>query len=315
MEKLYQTRDAYGETLVELGKKYPDLVVLDADIAKSTKTKYFAEAFPDRFFQMGIAEQNELGVASGMALSNKLVFVSTYAVFATMKALEQIRTYICYTDANVKIVATHGGLTPGNDGATHQGTEDLGIMRTIPNIKIVVPADANSTRALIREIAKLRGPFYVRLARDPLPKVYEENEGFEIGKAKELIKGKDATIIAIGDMVSWGLKASKELQEEDNIQIGVIDMHTLKPLDKEKIVEAAKNTGAIVSLEDHNIFNGLGSAVAEIIAEEYYVPFKRIGIPDCFGESGKYELLLEKYGMGLKDIKNAVREVITKNKI
>jgi len=310
MEELFQTRDAYGKTLVGLGKKYPDLVVLEADIAKSTKTKYFAEAFPERFFQMGIAEQNEFGAASGMALSNKLVFVSTYAVFATMKALEQVRTYICYTNANVKIVATHGGLTPGNDGATHQGTEDLGIMRTIPNMKIVVPADANSTSSLIKEVAKLKGPIYVRLARDPLPKIYEESEEFEVGKAKEIMKGKDATIIAIGDMVSWGIKAAKELKEEEKLDIGVIDMHTLKPLDKEKIIESAKNTGAIVSIEDHNIFNGLGSAIAEVIAEEYRVPFKRIGIPDVFGESGKYELLLDKYGMGIKDIKNAIKKVI-----
>lgn len=309
MEKLFQTRDACGKTLVELGREYPNLVVLEADVAKSTKTIYFAKEFPERFFQMGIAEQNEFGVASGMALSGKLVFVSTYAVFATMKACEQIRTYICYTNANVKIIATHGGLTPGNDGATHQGTEDLGIMRTMPNMKIVVPADANSVNRLIREVTLLNGPIYVRLTRDPLPKIYEEKEKFEIGKAKKIIEGKDATIIAIGDMVSWALKAAKELKEE-GIHISVVDMHTLKPLDKDKIKEAAKNTGAIVSVEDHNIFNGLGSAVAEVVAEECRVPFKRIGIPDTFGESGKYELLIDKYGIGVKDIKNGVKKVV-----
>lgn len=309
MEKLFQTRDAYGETLVELGKKYPELIVLEADIAKSTKTKYFAEAFPERFFQMGIAEQNEFGVASGMALCGKLPFVSTYAVFATMKACEQVRTYICYTNANVKIVATHGGLTPGNDGTTHQGIEDLGIMRSIPNIKIVVPADVSSTKVLIREVAKSKGPVYVRLARDPLPKIYKENINFEIGKAKELCIGKDATIIAIGDMVSWALKAADELKKE-NLIVGVIDMHTLKPLDRNKVIEVAEKTGAIVSVEDHNIFNGLGSAIAEVIAEDFRVPFKRIGIPDTFGESGKYEKLIEKYGLGIKSIKRAIKKVI-----
>jgi len=309
MEKLVQTRDAYGETLVEMGKLNPDLVVLDADISKSTKTKYFSEAFPERFFQMGIAEQNEFAVASGMALSGKLPFASTYAVFASMKACEQIRTYICYPNLNVKIVATHGGLTPGNDGVTHQGIEDLGIMRSIPNMKIVVPADAHATRKLIKAVAEIDGPVYVRLARDPLPLIYKKDREFIIGKAIELISGKDATIIAIGDMVSWSLKAAEELKKE-SISVGVIDMHTLKPLDKKKVIEAARKTGALVSVEDHNIYGGLGSAIAEVVAEECLVSFKRVGIPDVFGESGKYQLLLEKYGLGIRNIINAVKGVI-----
>ncbi|BCV24142.1 transketolase family protein [Gelria sp. Kuro-4] len=310
MERI-PTREACARTLVELGRENPDVVVFEADIAKSTKTLYFAKEFPDRFFEMGIAEQNMLGAAAGMATTGKLPFVSTYAVFASMRACEQIRTFICYPNLNVKIVASHGGLTPGNDGPTHQAIEDLAIMRSIPNMTVLMPADAVATRSLVRSAAQMHGPVYVRLTRDPVPVIYPEDTVFSIGKAVEFRPGSDVTLIAIGDMVAWAAEAAEELAKE-GISARVLDMHTLKPLDKEAVVKAAQETGALVTVEDHNIYGGLGSAVAEVVAEECLVPLKRVGIPDTFAESGEYELLLEKYGLGIKDIKRAAEAALSK---
>lgn len=313
---LLDTREAGAKALVKLGTVNPNIVVLEADLSQSSKTTFFSKKFPDRFFQMGIAEQNEFAVAAGMAMSGKIPFVSTYAVFATMKACEQIRTYIAYPNLNVKIIASHGGLTPGKDGATHQAIEDLGIMRSIPNMTIIAPADAIATESLVYAAVKIKGPVYIRLSRAALPVIYEMGNEFIIGKALELCQGLDATIIAIGDMVSWAVKVAEELKK-DNVSIRVIDMHTLKPLDREIVIKSAKETGALITVEDHNIYGGLGSAVAEVVAEEIPVPFKRVGIKDIFGESGEYHLLLDKYGLGVNDIKASVMEVIKnkKNKI
>lgn len=315
MTNLLHTRDAAAQELVELGKRHTELVLVEADLGKSTKSYLFAREFPERYFQMGIAEQNQFGVAAGMAMSGKLPVVVGYSVFASMKACEQIRTFMAYPDLNIKIVASHGGLTAGNDGPTHQAIEDLGIIRSIPNTIVVAPADAIATRSLVRAaVEEIRGLVYIRLTRDPLPVIYKKGTKFTIGKAIEFRSGSDATIIAIGDMVNVAIKAAEEL-EVDNISVRIIDMHTLKPLDKEIVIRAAQETHALISVEDHNIYGGLGSAVAEVIAEECPgTSFKRVGIHDTFAESGEYHLLLKKYGLDVSNIKTAVKDVI-KSKI
>lgn len=305
--QMIPTRDAYGEALIELGEENPNIVVLEADISKSTRTCYFAKKFPHRFFNAGVAEQNEMAVAAGLASCGKIPFVSTYAVFASMRACEQVRTFICYPHLNVKIGASHGGLTSGNDGVTHQGTEDIGIMSSFPNMTVIMPADAVATKKLVRAATEYDGPVYLRFTRDPVPVIYiEEDVSFEIGKSLTIREGSDVTLIALGDMVSKALEASRILAKE-GISTRVIDMHTVKPIDKEAIIKAAHETKAIVAVEDHNIFNGLGSRVAEIVAEEVPVPFKRIGIKDCFGESGEYEKLLVKYGLSTHHIVGAAK--------
>ncbi|MDK2801163.1 MAG: transketolase [Clostridiales bacterium] len=309
--ELIPTREACAKTLVELGYENENVVVFEADIAMSTKSIYFAEKFPQRFFEMGIAEQNMVAAAAGISTTGKLPFVSTYSVFASMRTCEQVRTSVAYPNLNVKFVVSHGGLTPGNDGPTHQAIEDMGIMRTIPNMRVVMPADAISTQALVRDAAKIEGPVYIRLTRDPVAVIYKPDdiEKFTIGKAVLFRPGNDITFIAIGDMVFWAAQAAAEL-EKDGISARVLDMHTLKPLDKEAVIEAARDTGAIVTVEDHNICGGLGSAVAEIVGEEVLVPMKRVGIPDTFAESGEYKLLLEKYGLGVNDIKSAAKDIL-----
>jgi len=311
MEKLFHTRDACVKTLIAIAKGRKEIVVLEADLAKSSKMVWFKETYPERFFQMGIAEQNEFAVAAGMALSGLLPVVSTYSVFASMKACEQVRTYIAYPNLHVIIAVSHGGVTPGNDGATHQAIEDLGIMRSIPNMIIVVPADAVATEKLLKSAINKKGPIYLRLTRDPLPIIYNENIVFKIGKAIKCKDGNDATIIATGDMVYWGLKAAKEL-EDDGLNIRVLDMHTIKPIDKNSIIKAAKETKAILTIEDHNIYGGLGSAVAEVLSQEYPIPLKIMGIPDVFTESGSYLSLLDKYGLGKERIKEKIKELIKK---
>lgn len=303
------TRDAYGEVLVELGEENPNIVVLEADISKSTRTCYFAKKFPHRFFNTGVAEQNEMAVAAGLSSCGKVPFVSTYAVFASMRACEQVRTFICYPRLNVKIAASHGGLTAGNDGVTHQGTEDIGIMSSFPNMTVIMPADVVATKKLVKSAAEYVGPVYLRFTRNPVPVIYKEDVNFEIGRSFTIRKGSDVTLIALGDMVSKALEASYILAKE-KISTRVIDMHTVKPIDKEAIIRAAQETKAIVTVEDHNIFNGLGSRVAEIVAEEEPVPFKRIGIRDTFGESGEYEKLLVKYGLSTHHIVKAVKVLL-----
>lgn len=302
------TREAYGKTLVKLGKKKENLVVMDADLSKSTKTALFAEAFPDRFFNMGIAEQNLFGAAAGIALTGKAVCASTFAMFATGRAFEIIRNSIGYTGANVKICATHAGITVGEDGASHQTFEDLALMRTIPNMIVLNPSDAVSAEKLIEEAVGKVGPCYIRLGRSGVPVLYDESDNIEIGKANIVKKGKDVTIVATGIMVSEAMMAAAELEAE-GIYAEVIDMHTIKPLDEKTLLESVRKTGKVVTAEEHSIIGGLGGAVSEVLVREYPVKVKMVGQMDTFGESGKPGELLEKYGLTAEDIIIAVREI------
>lgn len=305
------TREGFGQALVELGHRDERVVCVEADISKSTRSCLFAKHFPDRFFNVGVAEQNAVGVAAGLASCGLIPFVSTYAVFASMRACEQVRTTVAYPRANVKICPSHGGLTPGNDGVTHQSTEDLGVMRTIPNMTVIMPSDFNQMRAAVFAAARHEGPIYIRGTRDAVPQLYGEHilEDYEIGRAIKLRDGDDVTIIAIGDMVSYSLEAAEQLAAK-GIEATVIDMHTLKPLDCEAVIKSAERTGAVVTVEDHNIMNGLGSAVAELLVETLPVPMYRIGLRDTFGESGPYSLLLAKYGLATADVVRASIDVL-----
>jgi len=304
------TRHAFGEVLVEMGEEMPNLVVLEADIAKSTQTFRFANEFPDRFFQMGIAEANMMVAAAGLATTGKIPFVSTYAVFGSMRACEQVRTFIAYPSLNVKIACSHGGVTPGSDGVTHQATEDLGIMRTIPRMTVIMPADFYATKKLVRAAAEMDGPVYLRFTRDAVPIIYDENEPFVIGKGKRIRQGKDVSLIAIGDFVSIALEARERLAQT-GIDAEVIDMHTLKPIDREMVLATARKTGRVVTMEDHQINGGLGSAVAEVLGESCPTPMRRIGLRDTFAESGEYRLLLKKYGMDASSVLTAVDELMS----
>ncbi len=306
------TRDAYGEALLELGEEFPELVVFEADISKSTRTNRFARQFPERFFQFGISEANMMAAAGGMATTGKIPFVSTYAIFASMRACEQVRTMIAYPRLNVKIAVSHGGLTPGNDGVTHQGTEDLGVMRTIPNMTIIMPADFYSAKKLVREALTYTGPVYLRFTRDAVPIIYDEHEIFEIGKGKLLREGGDISICAIGDMVYVALAAAEMLAKK-GIQAEVMDMHTLKPLDEALVLSSAVKTGHMLTVEDHQISNGLGSAIAGLLGEQQPCPMKRIGLQDTFAESGRYDLLLKKYQMDAESIVIAAERMLHAN--
>ncbi len=303
MQKI-ATRDAYGKTLVKLGKKHEDLVVLDADLSKSTKTASFKEEFPDRFFNVGIAEQNLACVAGGLSLAGKVPFASSFAMFATGRAFEMIRNSLCYPKLNVKIAATHAGITVGEDGASHQANEDVAIMRAIPNMTVLVPADGVETEQIIEAAYHYNGPVYIRLGRSGVPVLYDENYKFQIGKASRLREGKDVSIIAMGIMVSKALEAAEMLAEE-GIQASVYNMSTIKPIDADAIEEAAQ-TGCVVTAEEHSIIGGLGSAVAEVLGERCPVPLERVGIMDTFGESGKPDELLKKYGLTAENIASAV---------
>ncbi len=310
MTEKIATREAYGRSLVELGRKNKNVVVLDADLSKSTKTAMFQKEFPNRFFNMGIAEQNLMGTAAGFAASGKIPYASTFAMFATGRAFEIIRNSICYPKLNVKICATHAGITVGEDGATHQALEDIACMRILPNMVVINPSDAISTKKAIFSIAQYKGPVYVRLGRAGVPVLYDEASlNFEIGKGIEVRKGKDVTIIATGIMVAEALKAS-EILKNKGIHARVIDIHTIKPIDQEIILKAAQETGAIVTAEEHNIIGGLGSAVAEVLVEHKPVPMKRVGTFDTFGESGKPDELMKKYGLTAENIVDAVQKVI-----
>ena len=302
-------RKAYGETLVELGRKNEKIVVLDADLAKSTHTYMFGEVFPDRFFDMGISEQDMIATAAGLAASGKIVFASTFAVFATGRAWDQIRIQIAYSQNNVKIVATHGGISVGEDGYTHQAIEDIALMRVLPGMRVIVPADANATRAVIKKVADVPGPFYVRLTRPPLPIIYEEVPNVEIGKSIILKEGKDVTLIAIGAMVYQALEAGKML-ETMGITAKVIDMVSVKPLDEEVLLEAANRTRAIVTCEDHSVIGGLGSAVAEVLGEKMPTRMYRVGIRDMFGVSGSPDELYEKFQLKAKYIVEKVTQML-----
>ncbi len=313
-KKLVATRDVYGKTLVEMGKENPNIVVLDADLSVSTKTSLFAKEFPDRFFDMGVAEQDMIGTAAGLAACGKTVFASTFAVFGSGRAWDQVRMSVAYTRLNVKIVVTHGGISTGEDGASHQANEDIAIMRALPNMTVIVPADAIETGKVVREAARFYGPTYIRLSRPKTPLVYEnENYDFKIGKGIMMREGKDITIFSCGMMVDKALDAAEELKKE-NIDCRVVNLHTIKPIDKGLIVKCAEETGAVATAEEHSIVGGLGGAVAEVLAENAPVPMVRVGIKDMFGESGKPEELLVKYGLTIQDIINAVRTVLKKKK-
>lgn len=306
------TREAYGKALVELGGENENVVVLDADLSKSTKTVDFAKAYPERFFNMGIAEADLIATSAGLSTCGKIPFASTFAMFAAGRAFEQIRNSVCYPRLNVKIAATHAGLTVGEDGASHQAIEDLSLMRSIPNMTVLCPCDDIETFACIKAAAEYKGPVYIRLGRSAVPTLNDEKSyKFQIGKSVRLREGKNVTIFATGIMVSEALKAADTLSKE-GIEAEVINIHTLKPIDAEGIVSSVKKTGAAVTCEEHNIIGGLGSAVCEVLSENYPVPVKRIGIMDTFGESGKPAELLKKYGLLAENIVDAVKEVIGK---
>ncbi|HHX14136.1 MAG TPA: transketolase family protein [Clostridiales bacterium] len=302
------TRQAYGETLAKLGATHPEIVVLDGDLSGSTMTKLFAKAYPERFFNMGIAEQNLYGTAAGLALSGKTVFASTFAMFASGRAYEIVRNSIAYTGANVKICATHAGLTVGEDGGSHQCIEDIALMRVIPGMTVVSPADAVSARVLTEKIAELKGPVYFRLGRSAVPVLYPDDATFEIGKAVELRPGNDGAIIATGVMVAEAVAAADRLKEE-GLQLRVLDMHTIKPLDEKAILKAASETGGIVTVEEHSVIGGLGGAVAELVVRKQPVPMAMIGVNDVFGQSGKPSELLVAHGLTADHIMEAARRL------
>ena len=306
ISKKIATRQSYGEKLAELGEKEKKIVVLDADLSEATKTNIFAKKFPERFFDMGIAEQDMMATAAGMASCGNIPFVSTFAVFAAGRAYDQIRNSIAYPKLNAKICATHAGITVGEDGATHQMLEDISLMRTLPNMLVLSPSDDTQTKWMIEAISKLEGPTYVRLARLGTPILYKEEQEFEIGKGIQIGDGIDATIIATGVTVAEAIMAKEEL-ENQGIHIRIVDMHTIKPIDKEIIIRCAKETKKIITVEDHSIIGGLGSSVCEVLAENYPCKVTKLGIKDTFGKSGKAEELMKYYGIEKEAIITAIK--------
>lgn len=295
------TRQSYGEALLELGKENENIVVFDADLSTATKTNLFAKEFPNRFFDMGIAEQNMISTAAGMATCGKIPYASTFAVFAAGRAYDQIRNSVCYPKLNVKICATHAGITVGEDGATHQMIEDISLMRTLPNMTVISTSDDLQTKWAVKEISKINRPVYLRLSRLATPIIYDENQKFEIGKAVQIGEGTDATIFATGVTVSEAIKAQGILKEK-GINVRVIDVHTIKPIDKEMIVKCAKETKKLISIEDHNIIGGLGSAISEVLTDECPTKLIRLGIKDTFGKSGKATELMKYFGITAEDL-------------
>ena len=300
------TRESYGEELAILGEKNKDIVVLDADLSEATKTCIFAKKFPERFFDMGISEQDMFSTAAGFSTCEKIPYVSTFAVFAAGRAYDQIRNSICYPKLNVKICATHAGITVGEDGATHQMLEDISLMRTLPNMTVISTSDDLETRFMVNEISKINGPVYLRLSRLATSKIYDENQKFEIGKGIQIGDGTDATVIATGVTVEQAILAKEELAKE-NINIRVVDMHTIKPIDRELIIKCAKETKKIITIEDHSIIGGLGSSVSEVLTDEYPVKIIRMGIKDTFGKSGNAVELMKYFKITKEDIKNSVK--------
>lgn len=307
-EEKKATRQSYGEALVELGKKNKNVVVIDADLSGATKTDLFAKEFPDRFLDMGIAENNMFATAAGLATCGKIPYSSTFAVFAAGRSYDQIRNSICYPKLNVKICATHCGVTVGEDGATHQMIEDISLMRTLPNMTVISPSDDVQTKWAIEKIADIDGPVYVRLARMKTPIIYEENQTFEIGKAVQIGEGMDATVFATGVTVAEAIKAQEELKQQE-IDIRVVDIHTIKPIDREMIIRCAKETKKLISIEDHNIIGGLGSTISEVLTEEYPCKLLRLGIKDTFGKSGKAEELMQYFGITAKNIIDEIKNI------
>ena len=311
-KEMFNPRNAYGEALIALGKKYPNLVVLDADLSKSTKTIMFAKKYPNRFFEMGIAEANMISTAAGLASCGKLPFVSTFAVFATGRVYDQIRMDVAYSEANVKIFATHGGISVGKDGASHQMIEDLALMRVLPNMSVIAPSDATQTRRIVELMAESKGPIYARVGRADAPLIYDKKDvkDIKIGKGIVVKDGSDATIIACGTMVDAALDAHKTLLKQ-GIKARVVDMHTLKPLDTKLVIKCTKDTNAMITAEEHSIIGGLGSAVAETLVDEgISTPLKRMGIKDVFCESGAPADLLEKYELNEKHMVKNVKELL-----
>ena len=305
------TRQGFGDMIVELGKKNKNIYVVDADIGKSCKTTPFANAFPKQHINVGIAEQSAAGVAAGLATTGKIPFVVTYAVFGSLRMLEMIRQEITYTNLNVKIACSHGGLTPANDGASHQSIEDMGVLRTLPNMTVIMPADYYSTKKLVEAATETYGPMYLRFTRDNVPVIYDENTKFEIGKAHMIQDGADVAIIANGDTVSIAIDAAKKLENE-NISVRVLDMHTIKPLDVEAVEKCVNEIGSIITIEDHNIINGLGSAVCEIAADMGNGIVKRFGVQDQYGQSAPYGRLLDINGITVENIVKTAREIVNK---
>lgn len=310
-ELVKSTRAAYGEVLQEIGEEFPDVVVMDADLSESTMTCHFAEKYPDRFYNMGIAEQSMMGTAAGLATCGITPICSTFAVFASMRSGEQIRTSICYPKLNVKVVTTHSGLSIGTAGATHFCEEDLAIMRALPNMTVIAPADFLETKEAVRAALKMDGPVYIRLGRGDAAVLYSELDDYEIGKAITIQDGTDVTLIATGVMVQRAVAAAK-LLEQDGVSCRVVDMHTIKPLDTEAVIKAARETKGIVTLEEHNVKGGLGSAVSEIVAElkGEKAPVKILGIPDVFGGVASAELLWDSYGMDAESIAKTAKKLM-----
>ncbi len=305
------TRVEYGKALLQLGEENEDIVALDADLSGSTQTKHFAKAFPDRFFNMGVAEQDMVGTAAGLALGGKIPFASTFAMFATGRAWEQIRQSIAYAKLNVKIVASHGGISVGEDGGSHQAVEDLALMRILPNMVVLVPADGPETRAMVRWAADYQGPVYIRTGRTAFPVIFPEHHRFELGRGQILREGKDVTLAGIGLLVHHCLAAA-DLLAQEGVSARVLNLSCLKPLDWQLVVDSARRTGALVTAEEHMATGGLGSAVSEVLAEHYPVPLQRVGLRDIFGTSGQAELLLKHYGLMPDDIKRAAHKAMAR---
>ncbi len=313
MQREVSLRETYGETLVELGKENPDIVVLDADLSRSTMTQFFAREFPERFFDCGIAEQNMVSIAAGLAASGKIPFASTFAVFTPGRCFDQIRMSIAYPGLNVKLVSTHGGISVGEDGVSHQSIEDLSLICSLPGFTVIVPADAIEAAQAVKVAAASHGPFYIRLCRSKMPLVYDDDYRFNLGKAVTMRQGKDVTIIAIGIMVAAALEAADNLQRE-GLDCRVLNMPTLKPIDEAAIIKAAVDTGAIVTAEEHLEHGGLGSTVARVVARHQPVPMEFVAIKDTYAQSGKPAELLQRYGLTAKDIEQAVQAVVKKSK-
>jgi len=304
-------RDACAQALIDALVVHPNLVVLDADVSKSTRSALFAKAYPERFLNLGIAEQNVIGVAAGLAAAGMLPVVNTFSMLLSLRALDQIRQSVAYPRLNVKIMAHYGGLSAGPEGPTHHAVEDLGIIRSIPGLTLLVPGDACETRSAVAAALAFEGPVYVRLCRNPVPAVFDEPPSFRIGRGKELLPGNDLTIVAVGVMVARALEAANALRGK-GVSARVLDMPSLKPIDRELLVKAARETGALVTAEEHNIIGGLGSAVAEVLVESAPMPMIRVGLQDCFAESGEYFALMDKYGLGVADIVHAAQKVLAR---
>ena len=310
-EEKKATRQSYGEALLELGKSNKNVVVLDADLAGATKSGIFQKEFPNRFFDMGIAEQNMMATAAGMATCGKIPFASTFAVFATGRVYDQIRNSICYPNLNVKICGSHAGVTVGEDGATHQMLEDINIMKCLPNMKVICPSDDVQTKWAVKEMAEINGPCYIRTCRLASNIIYDENQEFELGKAVQFGDGTDATVFATGICVSEALKAM-EILKEKNINIRVVDMFSLKPIDRDIIINSAKETRNLISVEDHSVIGGLGSIIADVLSEEYPAKLVKMGVKDRFGESGKATVLMVKFEIDSTAIVKQVEELMEK---